>query len=92
MEINLGDYSWEEVQELVKSDPVVVLPVGAFEQHGKHLPLKVDEFMVSSISRDSVKKAQKKHKSSYCASCVDWIFSSSYGFSRDNFNRRSDFD
>ena len=55
MEINLGDYSWEEVQELVKSDPVVVLPVGAFEQHGKHLPLKVDEFMVSSISRDSVK-------------------------------------
>ncbi len=61
MEINLGDYSWEEVQELVKSDPVVVLPVGAFEQHGKHLPLKVDEFMVSSISRDSVKKAQKKN-------------------------------
>ena len=30
MKTHLGNYSWQEVQELIKDDPVVVLPVGAF--------------------------------------------------------------
>ena len=44
MKVNLGNYTWEEVKDLSDKDPVVLLPLGAFEQHGKHLPLKVDEF------------------------------------------------
>ena len=60
MKINLSDYTWEEAQNLAGSDPVVLLPLGAFEQHGKHLPLKVDEFMVSNIANESVRKSQKK--------------------------------
>ena len=54
MKINLSSYTWEEVQDLAESDPVVLLPLGAFEQHGKHLPLKVDEFMVSNIANEAV--------------------------------------
>ena len=51
MKINLSDYTWEEAQDLAGLDPVVLLPLGAFEQHGKHLPLKVDEFMVNNIAK-----------------------------------------
>lgn len=40
--VRLGDYTWPEVETLLMSDPVVVVPVGAFEQHGHHLPLRVD--------------------------------------------------
>ena len=50
MKVNLGNYTWEEVKDLSDKDPVVLLPLGAFEQHGKHLPLKVDEFMVNNLS------------------------------------------
>ena len=42
MKVNLGNYTWEEAKDLSDKDPVVLLPLGAFEQHGKHLPLKVD--------------------------------------------------
>ena len=50
MKVNLGNYTWEEVKDLSDKDPVVLLPLGAFEQHGKHLPLKVDEFMAVSYT------------------------------------------
>ena len=62
MKINLSNYTWEEVQNLAKSDPVVLLPLGAFEQHGKHLPLKVDEFMVNNIAKEAVRKSQQKNE------------------------------
>ena len=61
MKINLGNYTWEEVRDLAESDPVILLPLGAFEQHGKHLPLKVDEFMVNNIANEAVRKAHQKN-------------------------------
>ena len=61
MKTHLGNYDWQEVQDLIKDDPVVVLPVGAFEQHGKHLPVKVDEFLVSRVAEQSAIKAHKKN-------------------------------
>ena len=60
MKINLSDYTWEEAQDLSGLDPVVLLPLGAFEQHGKHLPLKVDEFMVNNIAKEAVRKYKQK--------------------------------
>ena len=60
MKINLSDYTWEEAQDLSGLDPVVLLPLGAFEQHGKHLPLKVDEFMVNNIAKEAVRKSNQK--------------------------------
>ena len=61
MKVNVGNYTWEEVKDLSDKDPVVLLPLGAFEQHGKHLPLKVDEFMVNNIANESVKKSHQKN-------------------------------
>lgn len=40
-----------EVAEAVKDFPVAILPLGATEQHGYHLPLGVDIFLSEGISK-----------------------------------------
>jgi len=70
MKVNLGNYTWEEVKDLSDKDPVVLLPLGAFEQHGKHLPLKVDEFMVNNIANESVKKSHQKNINAVAAPVI----------------------
>ena len=42
-------YTWPELRDLVEKQPVIVLPVGSTEDHGHHLPLDVDTFVVASI-------------------------------------------
>jgi creatinine amidohydrolase len=37
-----ANYTSRDLAEMAKNDPVAVLPVGATEQHGPHLPLVVD--------------------------------------------------
>jgi creatinine amidohydrolase/Fe(II)-dependent formamide hydrolase-like protein len=34
--------SWKDIQKLTKTMRMVILPIGACEQHGLHLPLAVD--------------------------------------------------
>lgn len=41
----------EEVAALVDQDPVVVLPLAATEQHGRHLPLSTDRVIGEAIVR-----------------------------------------
>lgn len=50
--IRLAERTWPEVQRLAR-DPksVVLLPVGAIEQHGPHLPLVVDLLGAEEIAR-----------------------------------------
>ncbi|PKM82022.1 MAG: hypothetical protein CVU89_06695 [Firmicutes bacterium HGW-Firmicutes-14] len=47
----LEDLTWVEARELVKKDPVVIVPTGSTEQHGPHLPLKVDIASADYIAR-----------------------------------------
>lgn len=42
-------YTWPELRVLVPNQPVVVLPVGSTEDHGHHLPLDVDTFVVAAV-------------------------------------------
>lgn len=42
---SLGEMSWTEVAEAAKEDPVVLLPIGAIEQHGPHLPIHEDSIV-----------------------------------------------
>lgn len=51
-----SDYSSEEFSRLDRSSIVAVLPVGATEQHGPHLPLSVDAAIVSGIVAAVVEK------------------------------------
>lgn len=48
-------YTWVELKALVPQQPVIVLPVGSTEDHGHHLPLDVDTFLVSSICEAAAK-------------------------------------
>ena len=50
-------YTWLEMKEVVKRQPVVVLPVGSVEDHGKHLPLDVDNFLITSICEEAARRA-----------------------------------
>ena len=56
--ILLGDYSWPEVEAMLTRNPVVIVPVGAFEQHGHHLPLRVDEFMAGTMAQKAARLAR----------------------------------
>ncbi|GAA2102405.1 MULTISPECIES: creatininase family protein [Brevibacterium] len=42
---SLGRLSWTEVAEAARRDPVVLLPIGAIEQHGPHLPVHEDSIV-----------------------------------------------
>jgi len=54
------DYTWPELEEIATHDPVVVLPIGSVEDHGRHLPLDTDNFLIWSISEAAAKKLDGK--------------------------------
>ena len=41
-----AEMTWEEVRDLDRSSAVAILPVGAVEAHGPHLPLGTDVVIV----------------------------------------------
>jgi NAD(P)-dependent dehydrogenase (short-subunit alcohol dehydrogenase family)/creatinine amidohydrolase/Fe(II)-dependent formamide hydrolase-like protein len=47
----LGTLTWEEVRDLDRSRTVAVLPVGAIEAHGPHLPLITDVVIAEAMAR-----------------------------------------
>src|SRR5207247_9300831 len=40
--VRLDEMTSEEFAAIAKKDPVVIVPVGALEEHGRHLPLGAD--------------------------------------------------
>jgi len=49
-------YTWPELGEAVKQQPVVVLPVGSVEDHGPHLPLDVDNFLIGCVCEEAARR------------------------------------
>ena len=47
-----ADLTWPELREAIARQPVVVLPVGTVEQHGHHLPLDTDNFLIGSVCEE----------------------------------------
>jgi len=41
--------TWEEINDAIAMQKVVILPTGSTEQHGRHLPLDVDVFLAESV-------------------------------------------
>lgn len=50
-------YTWPELGALVEKQPVVVLPVGSVEDHGPHLPLDTDNFLIWQVCEEAAKRA-----------------------------------
>ena len=46
----LGELSWTEVRDVAATDPVVLLPIGAVEQHGPHLPVHEDSIVAEWVA------------------------------------------
>ena len=46
---NLTHYTWQEIAALDKQEGVVILPIGAIEQHGPHLPTITDTLQVTHV-------------------------------------------
>ena len=44
-----GNLTWEELRAAAARKPVVIQPIGATEQHGYHLPLNTDNFIVTRL-------------------------------------------
>lgn len=50
----LGDLSALQLSAELSSDSIIVLPLGAIEQHGPHLPLNTDFVVADSVSRAAI--------------------------------------
>lgn len=46
-----ADYSWRDFSALDRDRLIAVLPIGAIEQHGPHLPMSVDTTTVDAVAR-----------------------------------------
>src|SRR3954452_8291554 len=51
-------HTWPELGQISKRQPVIVLPIGSVEDHGPHLPLDVDNFLIWSICEAAAQQAE----------------------------------
>lgn len=52
----LADLVWEDVRDLDRARTVAVLPVGAIEAHGPHLPLGTDNLIAFAMAREGARR------------------------------------
>ena len=57
--------TWEEVRDSRGSDAVAVLPVGAVEAHGPHLPLGTDVIIAEGMARACVEELRQHGRTAY---------------------------
>ncbi len=56
----LGELTWEEAGELIKTADFVILPTGSLEQHGLHLPLLTDSIRAEALTGEVARRAEEK--------------------------------
>src|SRR5437870_2927647 len=55
----MSEMTWTEVDEAMKDRPVGILPVGAIEAHGPHLPLNADTVIAIEMARRGAAKLKE---------------------------------
>ena len=58
--IVVAEMTWTEVDEALKDRPVALLPVGAIEAHGPHLPLNTDTVIATEMARRGAAKLKEQ--------------------------------
>ena len=51
--------TWPEVRDLAQAGAVAILPVGAIEAHGPHLPLGTDLIIAGAMARDGAARLDR---------------------------------
>lgn len=57
--IVISEMSWTEVDEALKERPVALVPVGATEAHGPHLPVSTDTVIAHELARRGAAKLKE---------------------------------
>ena len=57
-----GHLTSKEAQVAAKKKYILVLPIGAIEQHGPHLPIDTDDWLALKAAKEGVELAVKKYK------------------------------
>jgi creatinine amidohydrolase len=57
--IVMSEMSWTEVDEALKQRPVALVPVGATEAHGPHLPVSTDIVIASEVAKRGAAKLKE---------------------------------
>ncbi|HXM39132.1 MAG TPA: creatininase family protein [Gemmatimonadales bacterium] len=58
----LAQLTWEDVRELDRGNTIAILPVGAIEAHGPHLPLETDVIIAVAMARaGAARLSQRGH-------------------------------
>jgi creatinine amidohydrolase len=60
MAYKYDEMTWPETNDAVAAGAIPVLPVGSVEQHGHHLPLKVDWFCANSVVEEAARRSNGK--------------------------------
>jgi creatinine amidohydrolase len=60
----LAQLTWEEVRDLDRAQTIAILPVGAVEAHGPHLPLDTDVVIANAMARAGAERLAGKGRSS----------------------------
>lgn len=55
-----GNLTWEELRAAAARKPVVIQPIGAMEQHGYHLPLNTDNYIISRLCDAAGRRAPEE--------------------------------
>lgn len=58
---HLGGMTWTEAREALRSETIVLLPIGAIEAHGPHLPLSTDVLIAEELSRRAAMALRGRH-------------------------------
>ncbi len=51
------DLTYPEIEEKIKQDPIVILPIGSTEEHGHHLPLSSDSLQAIYVAEKIAEKS-----------------------------------
>ena len=57
--IVLSEMTWTEVDEAIKDRPVAIVPVGAVEAHGPHLPVSADTVIALEMAKRGARKLKE---------------------------------
>lgn len=49
MSVKMNDLTWKELKQRIDEGAAIMVPVGATEQHGEHLPICTDSFFAEEI-------------------------------------------
>ncbi len=55
---DLADMTWEEARDLDRAHTVAILPVGAIEAHGPHLPIGTDGIISRAMAREGAERIE----------------------------------